>query len=124
MLYLIHHSRGSSELPKPYPGLPTILGSTPNCPSRSWLLQTLGRAESISTLACVAEHFFDAGSPHTLPPGPTGLTCSRKIHAEYKKATSEQDEMQGSLGEILWRGKDTFLLEIHLYFIVFSFYHY
>lgn len=39
MLHLVHHSRSSRKLPKPYPGLPTTLGRTPDCPSRSWLLQ-------------------------------------------------------------------------------------
>lgn len=115
MLYLIHHSRGSSKLASlPFwAGLllvPPDLGSTRHQEgqraSAPWpVLQNISLMWAAHTLC------------HQV------MTCSRKMHAEYKKATPQQDEMQGNLGEILWRGKDTFLLENHLYFLVFSFHH-
>lgn len=101
MLCLIHHSRVPSKVPKPYPGLTIILGKTPDCPSRS------KKGESIGTLAWSWRTSFDVGHSHISPAGPTGITSSRKTHAEYKEATSQWDEIQGSLGEMLQREEHT-----------------
>lgn len=93
VLYFLHHPRSSRKLPQPYHGLPT------SCSGHDF--QTLGRAQSTITVAHAAECWRDAGSPQGLPPGPIGMTCSMKMHAEYKKAASQLDDMQGNIGEIL-----------------------
>lgn len=68
--------------------------SRQDCQLSLWTL-ALGRAES--TWAHVAELSLDVES--TFPPGPTELIYSREMHAEGKKATTQQDEVPRSLGK-------------------------
>lgn len=100
----------------------TLLGWTPSHPFRPCLLPGTSKGTAHQHRAHTAEHLCHAGSPHSLLSSPTGMTCCRKTQAEYTKATSQQNEMQGNIGEILQRGKDSFLpANVCICFLVLSF---
>lgn len=115
MLYLIRHSRGFSKLPKPSPGLPTVLGRMPDCLSRSWRSRHQEEQRASAPGPCCRTFLCCRQPTHF-------ATRSYRDDVLQERYTSARRDA-GEPWEILQRGKDTFLLENHLYFLVFSFYH-